>query len=470
MLARSSFYPYQTRAVDFVKNNPNCAMWADCGLGKTASALTAFKDLRDAFEVDKALVIAPLRVARQVWSDEIDEWEHLQGLRVSRIVGTEKQRLEALRRPADVYTLNRENVRWLEELIIQGKKQVRPWPWDLVILDESTSFKSQSAQRWKSLRRLRRLFPRCIELTGTPVPNGYADLWAQIYLLDQGRRLGHSQTAFYERWFDPPPVWAPYTWTIRPESISQIQSAIADIVLTLRTEDYLKLPPVLFNPIKVQLDERMLAKYRELERRFIMETFSGRVVTAVNAAVCRGKLLQLANGSIYVGPHGSYEELHHYKVEALLELLEFLPTPVLIGYSFIADKPRLMAALSRFCGKGENFRVLEKDTDFDAFAAGQIAYGIAHPASAGHGLNKLYKSGAENAVWFGLTDNHEHWAQFNDRLAGGHRRVGRNVVIHTLIAQGTQDEGSYALLGRKGVTQEDLKKDLAALANRIRGE
>lgn len=468
MLERSDLYPYQNRAVEFIKNNNNCALLMDMGLGKTPATLTAFADLFHDFEVDKMLVIAPLRVARQVWSDELQEWEHLKGLRISRIVGTEKQRLQAIRTPAEIYTINRENVRWLEDFFIAGRKQVRPWPWDLVALDEAQSFKSQSAQRWKSLRRLRRLFPRLIELTGTPVPNGYADLWAQIYLLDQGQRLGHSQTAFYERWFHPP-EYGQYNWTIKEGSQKEIQEAIADIVLTLRSEDYLSLPPVIFNPIKVKLEPRVMEKYRRLERQYIMETFRGTIVTAVNAAVCRGKLLQLANGSIYVNSAGSYEELHTSKIEALLELLEFLPTPLLIAYSFVADQPRLAAALTKFCGTSSKWRLLKNDVDFEAFGAGQIDYGLAHPGTMGHGLNKIYKSGALHAVWFGMTANHELWDQFNARIAGGHRRMGRNITIHSLLAQDTWDEGTYALLGQKGVTQEDLKKDLVAIANRISG-
>jgi hypothetical protein len=467
MLTRENLFPYQSRATDFIKNNPNCALWVDMGLGKTVSTLSAFADLYHGFEVDKLLVVGPKRVASQVWSNELEEWAHLQGLTVSKVVGTAKQCKDALNTRADIFTINRERICWLEDLIIQGKKQVRRWPWDMVVLDESQSFKSQSAQRWKSMRRLRKLFPRMVQLTGTPIPKGYSDLWAQMYLLDQGKRLGATETAYRERWFTPP-GYGEFDWTVKDHAIPEIQEAVSDIVLTLREADYLTLPPVHFNPIKIKLSDEIRAKYKRLERDFILETFKGTTVTAVNAAVCRGKLLQLANGSIYVDGDGNFEELHDEKIEALLELLEFLPPPVLIGYSYKADKTRLARALTKFCGKRAVWRHLDKDADFEAFAAGQVEYGLAHPASMGHGLNALYKSGSENAVWFGLTDNLEWYLQFNARLSGGHRRAGRNVAIHHLLCEDTQDIRTYALLGKKDATQEDLKRDLVKLAQGLK--
>lgn len=258
MLTRENLYPYQHRAIEFIKKHPNCALWVDMGLGKTVSALTAFADMFHSFDVDKALVVAPLRVARQVWADEIDEWSHLQGLRVSKIVGTEQQRLRAMDATADIYTINREQVAWLEEQIIHGKKQVRRWPWDMVILDESQSFKSQTSQRWTSLRRLRRLFDRCVQLTGTPVPNGYGDLWAQLYLLDRGQRLGETESAYQGRWFEAPDMYSTYSWTLKDHGAKEIQEAVADITLTMRAEDYLDLPPVLNNIVTVKLSDRVL--------------------------------------------------------------------------------------------------------------------------------------------------------------------------------------------------------------------
>ncbi|HZT03673.1 MAG TPA: DEAD/DEAH box helicase [Steroidobacteraceae bacterium] len=462
MRERGDLYPYQNRVVEFIKSHENCAIWVDPGLGKTVSTLTAFADLRDAFDAERMLVVAPLRVARRVWHAEVQDWAHLQGLTVSRIVGTEKQRLAAMAQPAHIHTINRENVQWLENYIAPNRKQVRPWPWDLVTLDESQSFKSQSSQRWKSLRRLRKLFPRCVELTGTAAPNGYGDLWSQMFLLDRGARLGQTETAYRDRWFNPP-EFGGFTWTIKEHAKAEIQQAVADITLVMRAEDYLDLPPVQYNRISVPLSPAIMKKYRALSREYILELGSGKLVTAVNAGVCRSKLLQLANGAIYVDER-KYEVLHDEKLEALAEVLEGLPRPALIAYAFRHDRERLARFMGKFCGSHARFAFLDNDRAFDLFAAGQLDYGIAHPGSMGHGLNDLYRSGAEHAVWFGLTDNLEYYLQFNARLTGGHRRRGKAIVIHHILCDDTQDEETYSLITRKGATQDDLTSSLVRLA------
>lgn len=470
MLGRGDLYSYQQKAVSFIKNTPNCALWLDMGLGKSVSTLTAVADLQAAFDVGRVLVVAPLRVARKVWSDEVKRWAHLQGMTVACAVTSEdkkltasqqnEHRMKALRSGADITTINREQMQWLEELIIQGKKQIRKWPWDMVILDESQSFKSQSSFRWKSLRRLRRLFPRCVQLTGTPIPLGYQDLWSQLYLLDGGVRLGPTETAFKERWFDPP-SYEEYGWTMKAHSAKEIQAAVSDIVLPMRADDYLSLPPVVYNTIKVQMPEACRAKYKRLAREYMLETYSGRTVTAVNAGVCRGKLLQLANGSIYVDRKQNYEVLHNAKIEALLEVLEGLPKPVLIAYGFTADVDRLGDALKKVSGTS---RVLSSDADFERLKAGGVDYGVLHPASAGHGLNDLHLSGSENIVWFGLSNSLEFYQQLNARLTGGHRRTGKNVVIHHLLTEDTVDEDTLSLLTRKDATQDDLTRSMANIA------
>lgn len=467
MLSRADLYPYQATAIDFIKTHPSCALWLEPGLGKSVSTLTAFGDLLNDFDATKMLVVAPKRVAQRVWDAEIEGWSHLQGLRVAKMIGTEKQRLAAMAAAADVFTINRENVQWLESVIAPNRKQVRPWPWDMVVLDESQSFKSQSSQRWKSLKRLRQLFSRCVQLTGTPAPNGYSDLWSQLYLLDRGTRLGQTETAYRERWFTPINYGNQYTdWVIRPGSAEEIQAAIADIVLSMKTEDYLDLPPVTYNRINVPLSAAVMKQYRALARSYVMELASGFVVTAKNAGACRSKLLQLANGSIYVDDQGHYETLHDEKLAALEETLDGLPSPVLIGYSFCADRERITSALARTRGK-DSYRVLDRECDFDDFAAGRIEYGVAHPGSMGHGLNDLYRSGAENAVWFGLTDNLEFYLQFNARLTGGHRRSGRAVVIHHILCDNTQDEETFALITRKGITQDDLTSNIRKLVGQV---
>lgn len=467
ILGIENLYGYQHTAANFVAEHENVALWKDMGLGKTVSALTGLTHLLRRHDAARTLVIAPLRVARRVWTAEVDQWQHLNGLKVIPAVGTASQRLKALRTPADIHTLGRENTQWLESLFVSGTRQIKRFPWDTVILDESQSFKSQSSQRWKSLRRLRKLFARCIQLTGTPAPNGYADLWSQLYLLDRGARLGQTEAAYRERWFDPPDFGG-YDWTIKGEwAQKEIQARIADIVLTMREEDYLQLPSVKFNPIMVPLSAKIMTKYHRLQHKYLLEMKSGKIVTAVNAGVCRGKLLQLANGAVYTSSSGEYETIHDEKLSALIETLDGLPRPVLIGYGFRHDKLRMADALTKFCGKTKTWRVLNKDADFDAFAAGQIDYAVAHPGSMGHGLNDLYKSGAEHAVWFGLTDNLEFFLQFNARLTGGHRRMGRNVVIHVILCENTQDEGTFHLVTRKDVTQEDLKRNMVELAGRV---
>ena len=456
MLTRDNLYPYQRRLVEFIKTHPNCAAFVDMGLGKSVSTLTAYHDMLDSFDTQHALVIAPLRVARKTWPDEVQTWAHLQDLDVIHIGGTEKQRQKAMRTRADIHTIGRENTKWLIDQFISGKKQIRKWPWDTVILDESQSWKSQSSQRWKALRLARQLFPRCIELTGTPAPNGYADLWSQIYLLDRGERLGRSESAFKDRWFETENCGDYFKYHIKPHAAAEIQDALRDIVLSLRAEDYFDLPPVVYNPVRVALTEVELAKYRKFARTSVFERASGQKITAVNAGALYGKLLQLANGAIYHNDKGEYEEFHHAKIDALLETLEGITGPCIVAYAFRSDTKRIAAALDRYCGKTKSWRVMDTDDDLNAFSRGEIDIAVMHPASAGHGLNDLHKSGAQDIVWFGLTPNLEYYQQLNDRLAGGIRRLGKNVKVHHLLAENTEDEDCYELLKGKAKSQDEL--------------
>jgi SNF2 family DNA or RNA helicase len=466
MLHRENLWAYQQRLSTFQRNTPFNAGWVDMGLGKTVSTLTSFRDELDAFNAHKMLVFAPLRVARKVWSDEIDRWFHLNGLRVSKIIGTPKQRWEAMWRDADVYLTNREQTGWIEAQFIEGTgkkfKQIRPWPWDTVVLDEAQSYKSQSASRWQSMRRIRRLheIERMWQLTGTPTPNGYIDIWGQIQLLDQGRRLGFSEDAYVDRWFDRVNMESYTSYKIKDHSAAEIQRFISDIVLTLRAEDYLDLPPVHYNEIRVDLPPQALQTYKKFAREYLAE-ISGVKLTAVNAGVCAGKLLQLANGAAY---HLNREWVHFHdaKIDALLETLEGCFGPVLIAYGYQHDKARISEALTKYCGKVRTWRVLDTEQDEDDWNAGKIDYLLLHPAGAGHGLNLQY-SGSENIVWFGLTNNLEWYQQLNARLGGGHRALGKNLAIHHLIAEETYDRNMMDLLRLKGVTQDDLKLSLTRL-------
>jgi len=451
----------QYEAAQHIQTHAHCAVWRFMGGGKSASTLAAYKSLVESGDARRALVVAPLRVARSVWSKEVQVWADFNGIEVVSMAGqpNAQARFDAMRTDADIHTINRENLRWLEAQFIEGRKQFRKWPWDMVVLDESQSFRSQSSQRWKSMRRLRRLTKRIVELSGTPSPNGYGNLWSQIYLLDQGKRLGSSEDAYKNRWFDPPEN-AFAKWTLKGGAKEEIQARLADIVLS-QDED-LELPSVLYNPINVPLSVQALKKYRQFKRDLLTE-LNSRTITAVNGGAAYGKLLQMANGAVYYDDKRSWTLFHDTKIEALLELLDSTDGPVLICYGFRHDLERLKKALIKFCGKQKTWDVLKTQASEDNWNAGLTDYLLLHPASAGHGLN-LQHSGSETIVWFGLTNDLEMWQQANARLIGGHRRAGRNIVVHTILAEQTQDEPTLALLTAKEAEQSDLISTLAKIA------
>jgi hypothetical protein len=464
MFDRSDLRGYQEHAARFIAARKNCALWVDMGLGKTVSTLTAFADLQDRMGATKMLVIAPKRVARKVWSDEVETWKHLKHLRVSRIVGDAGSCFDALRQPADVYTIGRDRVPWLHTQFIQGGKQVTEWPFDVVALDESQTFASQSSQRWKCMAdlRVKTRFPRMIQLTGTPAPNGYMKLWSQLWLLDRGARLGSSENAMKQRWFTPP-IGMFAKWTMRPLADMEIHKRLEDIVLTLREEDYMDLPPVVDNFVRCQLSPAALATYKKMEREFCGDV-AGKRITAVNSGVLDGKLLQLANGAIYHADK-QWVPFHDAKLEALEETLEGISGKALICVNFKHDRERVSRVLER-CAKadGKVWRTLDSDKSFQDWADGKIDWAILHPASAGHGLNDVYKAGAEDLIWFGLTNNLEWYQQACARLTGGHRRIGRNIRVHHIVADGTRDDDYVRLIQKKALTQDNL---MAALAVKV---
>jgi SNF2 family DNA or RNA helicase len=460
-LTRSDLRPYQDRIVNFIKAHEACAIYAEPGLGKTVSAGTAYLDLLNSFDARRMLIFAPLRVARKVWPDEMKAWSHLEGISLSCAIGSAEQRWAALKTPADVHTINTENTAWLAAQFIQGRKQVRRFPWDMIVLDESTRYKSQSSKCWKAMRMLRRLAPRMVQMTGTPAPNGLADLWAPFYLLDRGQRLGVTETAFRDRWYDGERTTENYVkWTMKEGADKQIYSAIADITLSLRAEDYLDLPPVLHNLIRVDLTPSAMKTYRRMAREFIVE-HGGQTINAVNAAACAGKLAQLANGAVYY-EHPKWTHVHDAKLEALKELLEDTGKAIIV-YGYKHDKQRLEKLLA---AEGQRWRALDTEQDEDDWNAGKIDRLLLHPASAGHGLN-LQGAGSETLIWFGLTNNREHYDQANARLIGGHRRAGRNVVIHHIIADRTIDDDLMALLQTKGMIEHGLKTAISKLARSL---
>lgn len=463
--SRNDLFAYQRRAVQFIKDHPNCALWVEMGLGKSVTAATAYADMLDDFEAKSALVIAPLRVARKVWPDEIKCWDHLTHLRTAKIIGSEKNRYKGLSTPADIHLINQEQVVWLSEQFVEGKKVIRKFPWDLVILDESQGMRRQSSQRFKALSRLRKLFPRLIELTGTPAPNGYRNLWSQVKLMDGGLRLGTTETDFLERWFDREFGDGYVNWHIKSHSAKQIQDAVRDIVLSLRVEDYFDLPPVVFNLVRVSLSPAAVATYKRFERTYCAQVGS-KTITAANAGALNSKVMQLANGSIYVDNKGTFELFHDAKIDALCEILDGVSGPTIIGYAFRADASRISAALNKFCGK-DRWAFADTDEDLERFAKGDLDFIVMHPASAGHGLNDLHLSGAETIVWFGLTDNLEWFQQLNARLTGGLRRIGKNIIIHIILADDTVDMRMSPRLTDKAATQDGLTKALAEYVREI---
>jgi hypothetical protein len=468
MLERQDLLPYQNHGVEFFKTHDNCAAWMFMGAGKTVMTETAFLDMRNDFSATRLLAIGPKRVAKRVWSDELKEWKHLNDLSISRIVGSEDECFDALRTKADIHTIGRERVPWLKAQFLEGRgksgKLKFRWPWDTVAVDESQSFKSQSSQRWDALNELRPYFPRMWQLSGTPAPNGYGNLWAPFYLLDRGKRLETSENKFKQRWFTPPEgMFA--KWNLSKAGEVQIRDAIKDLVLSLREEDYLTLPPVSVNFIRVSLSPAAMRTYKQMEKEYIAEV-AGKKLTAVNAGVLDGKLLQLANGAVY---HKGKEwvEFHSAKTEALDEYLECLTGKSLVGYSYQHD----LARIQKVCEKrakedGKTWALLKSDASFDAWARGEIDWGVLHAASAGHGLNDMYKAGCEDIFHFGMSNNLEWMQQVNARIGGGHRRTGKNVREHYCVADGTRDEDYVRLMRGKALTQDGLTKGLAAIITR----
>jgi len=387
------------------------------GLGKTVSTLTALVDLLVTKDIKKVLVIAPLRVAQHTWPTEIKNWQHLRALRFSVIAGlSPAKREEAMHSSAPIHIINRENLPWLAEVL------GRNWHYDAVVIDESSSFKSHGSKRWKALRQVVKSgkIKRMVQLTGTPAPNSLMELWPQIYLLDKGKRLGDTRGKFLETYCRQVgnPQWSQYE--VRPDRVDLLQERVADLVLRMDAEDYLELPQRIDSDVVVSLPPKAQKAYRQMQDEFLIELDEGEVLAA-NAAVKINKLLQVSSGSLYT--EDGYEVLHDAKIEALKEIIEASNEPVLIAYNFQSDAERICQAI-----KGAV--VLKKDaTLIDKWNKGQVPVMLAHPASAGHGLNLQH--GGSLIVWFGLSWSLELYQQFNARLhRQGQTRPVR--VIHIL--------------------------------------
>lgn len=437
MPSREDLHAYQEHAVAHIIEHKRVGLFLDLGIGKTISTLTALVDLIDSFAVNKILIIAPLRVANSVWHTEAKKWAHTKHLKLSICTGTERQRIAALSTPADIYVINRENTQWLE-------RHYKKWPFDCVVVDESSSFKNSSSQRFKALKRTLPFTNYMILLTGTPASNGLLDLWSQLYLIDFGQRLGRTKSGFEQRFFESD--FMGYSLTPRAGAATNIQNLIADKCISMSADDYLQLPDRIDLIESIVLPPKALKAYKDFERTLFAELPTGENIEAVNAAVLAGKLLQHCNGAIYTDEHHNWVELHTAKLDALAELLDVNDENTLVAYNFKHDLARLQA-------KFPHARVLDKNpqTIVD-WNAGKIKLLLAHPASAGHGLN--LQGGGALIIWFGLNWSLELYEQFNARLhRQGQSRPVR--VIHLVVAD-CLDERIMSVLADKSKTQKSL--------------
>ena len=430
------------------------------GLGKTVTTLTAVKELKyNRFLVRRVLVIAPKKVAEGTWTREAAKWGHTQMLRVSPVLGSQTKRIRALNTPADLYIINRENVCWLVDYYRNA------WPFDMVVVDESSSFKSHSAKRFKALASVGDRIDRMVELTGTPSPNGLEDLWSQIFLLDGGERLGKRCTQFRERYFQPDKRGADgvvYSYEAKPGTEASILEKISDICISMKAEDYLQLPDITYHEIPVELDSKSLKAYCELEREMVLQLpEDDETISVTSAAALSNKLLQLANGALY-GEDRQVHEVHGCKVEAFLELIESLQgKPALAFYNYQHDRTRILKALEKL---GLAVRELKTTQDEDDWNAGKIQVLLPHPASSAYGLN--LQQGGNHVIWFGLTWNYELYTQANKRL---HRQGQKEkVIIHHLVCSGTRDTDVMQALQRKDDVQSWVMESLKARIRKIR--
>ena len=438
MPSRNDLHPYQHRMIDFIYNTPKCAVWAGLGLGKTVTTLTAITDLLDSFSVSKVLIIAPLRVANSVWHTESKRWTHTKDLTFSIVTGSEKERISALFKSADIYVINRENVQWLVE------HYKTKWPYDLVVIDESSSFKSASSQRFKALKKVRTLTDRMVQLTGTPSPNGLIDVWSQMFLLDGGERLGKTMSAYKMRFFEA--GYNGYSFKPVKNADKIIHKLIDDIVISLNVDDYLEMPERIDTVMRVNIPPARLAEYKQLEREFLIQINDAEIV-AYNAATLAGKLLQYCNGAMYTDELKNWTEIHTAKLDALDEILEDNQDEnLLIAYNYKTDLIRLKA-------RYPDAVVLDNDPDIiTRWNNGQIKILLAHPASAGHGLNLQH--GGCIIVWFGLNWSLELYQQFNGRL---HRQgQTKPVRIVHIVADGCIDDKVMRAIENKAQTQDEL--------------
>jgi len=454
----TDLHPYQKFCVDFIEEHPNCGVFLDMGLGKTIISLTAISHLLyDSYEVSRVLIIAPLRVARDTWVAELDKWEHLKGLRMERIIGTPKERVAALGRKAEMYIINRENVEWLVKHYA-GRKL----PFDMLVIDELSSFKNSKAKRFLALKKVLPQFSRVVGLTGTPAPNGLEDLWPQVFLLDRGVRLGRTMKSYLDMFFDTPNSWLPYKHELKPSAEEEIYRRLGDICVSMRATDHLQMPERVDNIVELTMSAREEKLYRQMEKDMLLPYADGDVL-ALNAASLAGKLLQLANGAVYDEFH-NVRTIHDRKLDALEDLIEAANgKPLLVMYTYQHDLKRIQERFGKYGPENpDGVRELKTASDMTDWNEGRIKVAVTQPASTGHGLNLQY--GGSTIVWFGLNWSLELYEQANARLW----RQGQNqtVIIHHLVTKGTMDEQVMKALHDKAADQNAL---MAAVKVRISG-
>ena len=450
----SNLHAYQKRIIAHIIDTPFCGVMVDMGLGKTVSTLTAVNRLMfEELEIRKVLVVAPKRVAENVWDAEAVKWDHLKHLRLSKVVGNEAKRKLALHVKADIYLISRDNIAWL-----CGQYGSAMLPFDMIVIDESSSFKNPKSIRFKTLKKVQPSFDRVVLLTGTPAPNGLIDLWSQIYLLDTGTRLGRTLNLYREKYFKPDKRNGSiiYNYKLNDTGEDRIHSDVKDICMSMKAEDYLDMPERVDNVVELTLPQKAANQYAEFERELVLELLEsaegvdGDYVTAVNAAVLSNKLLQFANGAIY-GESKIPREVHRVKIDAVEEIIENANgKPVLIAYTFKHDLTRLLEALKRYKPVQ-----LKTGDHIKAWNAGKIQVLLMHPASGGHGLN--LQSGGNIIVWFGQTWSLELYQQLVARLLRQGQK-SRKVFIHHLAVVGTLDMDVLASLDNKNIKQEGLMK------------
>ncbi|MDT2295627.1 DEAD/DEAH box helicase, partial [Paenibacillus larvae] len=451
-------HQYQEYATQRIIETPYIALFLEMGLGKTVSTLTAIDLLlHDYFDIDKVLVIAPLRVAEDTWSREVEKWDHLQHLKISKVLGSAAQRRKALSAKADIYVINRENVEWLVSELGNS------WDFDTVVIDEISSFKNHQSKRFRALRRVRPMIKRVIGLTGTPAPNSLMDLWAPIYLLDQGERLGKTITGFRDQYFVPGERSGHivYKWHEKKEAEQRIYGAIKDIAVSMKAEDWLKLPERIDRTVPIRLSEKAAQLYKKLEKELLLEFVDADVV-ATTAAALSNKLLQMASGAVYDEERG-VKEIHEAKLDALEDILEASQgKPVMVFYNY---KHSLQRVQQRF----PQARILRKGKegvqDITDWNTNKIPLLLLHPKSAGHGLN-LQESNCQTVIWFDQIWSLEEFQQANARVY----RQGqtRKIVVMQLVAEGTMDEEVVEAIDKKATGQEELMQAVKARIERIK--